>query len=203
MHEGASNRLVPLACLCALAIVALLVWALPGSAQAASVVGPGGQISGCYLKKGKAKGALRVVPAGKRCKKGEKRLTWNAQGPQGQTGDQGATGGTGGTGASGLQTQIDTLKTQVTQLTSQLTALTDQVTQLDGILSGVTNQDLLDAIGATPLVNQLCTEVPTVVNQLNSVRTVLNNLSLGGIIPVGLVLNVTGVPAALPGFACS
>lgn len=200
MNETAANRLLPLAGACALAIAVLLIWVLPGSAQAASVVGPGGQISGCYKKGGKAKGTLRVVPPGKRCQKGEKRLNWSAQGPQGQTGGQGTTGGTGD---SGLQSQINDLRTQVTELTSQLTDLVGQVNSLQGILSGVTNQELLDAIGATPLVNQLCTEVPELVDQLNSVRTVLNNLSLGGIIPVGLVLNVTGVPAALPAFACS
>jgi hypothetical protein len=171
-------RQLPLPGLLALAVAVILIWVLPGSAQAASVVGPGGQINGCYKKKGKAKGTLRVVPAGKRCKKGEKRLAWNAQGPQGQTGGQGGTGATGGQGDAGLQSQITDLRNQITQLTSQLAELTGQL-------------------------NSLCAVVPTLVTQLNSIRTVLNTLSLGGVIPVGLVLDVTGVPAALPSFACS
>jgi hypothetical protein len=87
MTESPATRLTPIAGLCALALAAVLIWVLPGSAEA--VVGPNGQISGCYKEKGKAKGTLRVVPAGKRCKKGEKRLAWNAHGPQGQTGGQG------------------------------------------------------------------------------------------------------------------
>ena len=174
MREGAATRLATVAGICALAIAVMLIWALPGSARAAPVVSPSGQITSCYVKKGRAKGTLRVVPAGKRCKKGERRLTWNAQGPQGQTGGQ---GGTGGTGESGLQSQITDLRSQISQLTSQLTQLTGQL-------------------------NQLCAAVPTLVTQLNTIRTVLDGLSLGGIIPIGLVLDVTGLPAALPAFAC-
>jgi hypothetical protein len=140
MHERAAIsriRLGPAAGLLALAVVVLLIWAMPGSSEAAGVVGPSGQISSCYKKKGKAKGTLRVVPAGKRCKKGEKRLTWNGQGPQGQTGGQGDTGATGGAGDSGLQTQITELKSQIEQLTAQLNQLCavvpTLVTQLNSI----------------------------------------------------------------------
>jgi hypothetical protein len=179
MHETAASRLSPIAALSALAIAALLIAIVPGSARAAPVVGPNGQITGCYKKKGKAKGTLRVVPAGKRCKKGEKRLGWNAQGPQGQNGGQGGTGATGGTGDSGLQSQITDLKNQITQLTSQLTALTAQV-------------------------NSLCGEVGTLVTQGNSTLTGLGAPSLTGtLLGLGsLGLSFPSLPSALSAYNC-
>jgi hypothetical protein len=195
MHERAATQVLPGAGLCVLAIAVLLVWGVPGSAQAASVVGPGGQISSCYLKKGKAKGSLRVVPAGKHCKKGEKKLTWNAQGPQGQTGGQGGTGGTGGTGDSGLQSQIDSLKSQISQLTSQLTQLTGQVTTLQGILAGVDNQDLL---GALANVNSLCDETSSIVDYTGGAGDVFDALDLG--LPLLNLGNL--IPAPLSAYTC-
>jgi peptidoglycan hydrolase CwlO-like protein len=157
MPAPAASRLRSIAALCALSIAVLLIGVLPASANAASVVGPSGQINGCYKKKGKAKGTLRVVPAGKKCKKGEKRLGWNTQGPQGQNGGQGGTGTTGGTGDSGLLTQITDLKSQITQLTSQLTQLTAQVTSLCGQVDTLTTQanSTLTGLGAPNLTGTL------------------------------------------------
>jgi hypothetical protein len=184
------STLIPirlLAAACGLAGAILLFWVLPGEASAAGVVAPSGQISGCYVKKGKAKGTLRVVPPGRRCRKGEKPLSWNALGQTGTTGAQGTQGVTG---------QLDSLTTQLSQLETR-------VTQLEGILSGITNTDLLSAIAGLGNVDALCTEVSTVVGQLNGVRTVLNGLSLGGIIPLGLLLTVPSIPSALSPFSCS
>lgn len=180
---------LPVAVLCAL-VVALLA-AAAGGAQAASVVGPGGEVTGCYVKKAKKKkgtrfivpkGTLRVVPPGKRCKKGERQIAWNAVGQPGQTGSQGGSG----------QVSVTTLQDRVTQLQ-------DRVTQLESILSGVTNGGLLGAIAS---VNSLCAEVPTVVGQVNGIRSVLSGLSLSGVIPGGLLLTVPAIPSALPSYAC-
>jgi hypothetical protein len=57
-----------------------------------------GAISGCYAKKG---GKLRVVKAGKTCKKTERPLTWSQTGPAGAAGPRGATGPKGAKGAPG------------------------------------------------------------------------------------------------------
>jgi hypothetical protein len=173
-----------LAAVCALAGALLLGGVAAGEAHAAGVVGPSGQVTGCYVKKGKAKGTLRVVPSGKRCRKGEKPLTWNALGQAGQPGQQGSSGTPGGSG-------------QLGSLTTQLSDLQSRVTQLESLLSGLTNTDLLTA------VSSLCTQMSTVVTQLNSVRTVLSGLSLTGIIPLGLLLNVPSIPSALAPFSCS
>jgi hypothetical protein len=177
-----------LAVSCALAGALLLSGIAAGDANAAGVVGPTGQVSSCYVKKGKAKGTLRVVPPGHRCRKGEKPLFWNAQGQSGSTGAQGGSGSPG--------------QTDTSSLTTQLTQLQDRVTQLEGVLTGLTNVDLLGAVGSVADVNALCSQVPTVVTQLNSVRTVLSGLSLSGIIPLGLGLTVPSIPSALSPFTC-
>jgi hypothetical protein len=167
---------------------ALLLGAIAAGHAEAGVVGPSGQITGCYVKKGKAKGTLRVVPPGQRCRKGEKPLSWNAQGQSGSTGVQ---------GGSGSSSQTD-----LSSLTIQLSQLQTRVTQLEGVLAGLTNTDLLGAVAAVADVNALCTQVPTVVTQLNSVRTVLSGLSLSGVIPLGLGLTVPSIPSALSPFSC-
>jgi hypothetical protein len=198
-----SARLLAFAC--ALATAVLLSAIAAGQAHAASVVGPTGQITGCYVKKGKAKGTLRVVPSGQRCRKGEKPVSWAAQGQPGSSGTSGAQGSPG---------QIDSLTTQISELQSR-------VTQLEGVLTGITNGDLLgaitnaaklngistqqltDAIDAVATVDALCTQMSTVTTQLNSVRTVLSGLSLSGVIPIGLLLNVPSIPSALSPFSCT
>jgi hypothetical protein len=197
--------------LCAVGAAGLLLTLGAASADAASVVGSDGTISGCYVKKGKRKGDLRVVPAKKRCRKGEKRLFWNAQGQAGQTGAQGGTGGQGGSGTVTTESRISQLETQVTDLQSQ-------VTQLQSILAGVTNTDLLDAISnaakldgisaqnlsdtvaSLASVDSLCTEMGTVVGQVNALRTVISGISLDTLLAV--VLNIPILPAALPSYTC-
>ena len=67
----------------------------------------GSKITGCYSRKS---GSLRVVKAGKRCKRGERKIIWakdgvrgvrGAQGTHGSRGDAGARGVTGAGGATG------------------------------------------------------------------------------------------------------
>jgi hypothetical protein len=203
MDELIAPRLRLFAVLSGLAIALLVAAIGPSGASAASVVGPSGQISGCYVKKGKTKGNLRVVPPGKRCRRNEKPVSWAAQGQSGQSGQSGAQGGSG-------QTSLTTLQDRITQLESQ-------VTQLQSILAGVTNTDLLGAItnasklngisaadltGALASVDSLCTEVGTqVVPQLNTIGSGLTGLSLGGVIPPLLTLPVPTIPS-LATYAC-
>jgi hypothetical protein len=170
---------------CALVGALLLVAIAPSGAHAANVVGPTGQISACYAKKGKSQGALRVVRPGKRCRKGEAPVSLSARGQQGTSGAQGGSG------------QVDS------SVTSQITELQSRVTELEGVLSGLTNTDLLNAVGAVATVDALCTTMSTAVGQLNSIRTVLSGLTLGGVIPLGLVLSVPSLPSALSPFSCS
>src|SRR5215207_9063680 len=76
-----------------------------GAYAASSIVGPDGQIHGCYMKKGKGKGQLRVVKAKARCKRRERKIAWQqkgdgARGPAGPRGARGARGATGPQGAT-------------------------------------------------------------------------------------------------------
>ena len=57
-----------------------------------------GSISSCYAKKG---GKLRVVKAGKTCKKTERPLTWSQTGPAGAAGAKGPAGPKGAKGDPG------------------------------------------------------------------------------------------------------
>jgi hypothetical protein len=76
-----------------LTVVAIVAVAAGGGwALAAS---SGGVIKACAAKKG---GALRVA---KKCKHGERKLSWNIQGPQGPPGPQGPAGTSGASGTSG------------------------------------------------------------------------------------------------------
>jgi hypothetical protein len=57
-------------------------------------------VQACAVKAGKYRGALRLVSAGKRCKRGERRIVWNVLG---QPGLQGAVGTSGSQGEKGSQ----------------------------------------------------------------------------------------------------
>jgi hypothetical protein len=51
-------------------------------------------------------------------------------------------------------------------------------------------------------VDPLCTELSTVVTQVNAIRTVLTGPLFGGVIPLGLRLTVPSSPSALSAYAC-
>ena len=59
-------------------------------------------VTACAVKAGRDKGAVRLVASGSRCRKGERRVSWNKQGVPGLPGAQGAAGPTGPTGAPGF-----------------------------------------------------------------------------------------------------
>jgi hypothetical protein len=82
-----------------LATVALFV-ALGGGAWAASggLIGAGGVIHACVPNKG---GPLSVVRPGEKCGRGQRRISFNQQGPPGQTGPQGPPGPAGRQGGQG------------------------------------------------------------------------------------------------------
>lgn len=79
-------------------LLALFV-ALGGTSLAATQIpGPGGVIHACYQKRS---GALNVVAATKRCRRGERALAFNQTGPQGAQGIQGPAGQPGAPGKDG------------------------------------------------------------------------------------------------------
>ncbi|MBV9311416.1 MAG: hypothetical protein JOZ73_11315 [Solirubrobacterales bacterium] len=70
-------------------VAALVIAAVSGWAY--SAFGAGGVINACAKKKG---GALRIA---KKCKKKERKVSWNQQGPAGQNGKNGTNGTNGAT----------------------------------------------------------------------------------------------------------
>ena len=82
--------------------------AVSGMAAIAAKKPSGSQITACYAKKS---GALRVLKAGKRCKRGERKIAWTkngvrgtrgVRGARGARGSQGPEGGNGARGATGI-----------------------------------------------------------------------------------------------------
>lgn len=206
-----------LALLASVAVVALLVGALGGTAVAAPI-GKGGKVQACYRVKGKAKGAMRVVPTGKKCRKGERKLAWatvgstagpagpvGPTGPRGSAGDAGATGATGPAGSSNeaaLQAKIAGLTLKVEGLEGILQGVTNgQLTGTIDKLTGITGLQLNETVGALPVVDSLCTQAAAVPGQINAVGTALGGLTLGGLIPGGLVLTIPSLTAVTP-FTC-
>jgi hypothetical protein len=189
-----------------LALVGLLSVALASTAVAAPAPGANGQVSACYRVKGKAKGAMRVVPAGKKCKKGERKLAWSVTGPpgaQGATGAQGGQGAQGPSGSNGTDGSNGTPATGVVALETKVASLTLEVANLEGILDGVTNVGLTEAVKAVPQVGALCTQATSLTSQSNLLGAAMGGLSLNGILTgLGGLLNIPALPAALPAFTC-
>jgi hypothetical protein len=155
-----------------LVALAALISLVVGGASA-SAASKGGKIHACVAKKGPDKGAMRLA-RGNRCKRGEKKLIWNKRGKAGQAGAPGETGPAGPAGAGGS--------------TDQLLALIQQ------------QQAAIDAL--TQQLSALCTQVSAVTSQSDALRTVISGLSLDGVIPIGLLLDIPGLPAPLGAFGC-
>ena len=75
-------------------VATLCLVALIGAGAVAAIAQTGSKtMAACYKTKGKTKGTMRyVTSASAKCKKGEKKITWNQTGPQGPAGTAGARG---------------------------------------------------------------------------------------------------------------
>jgi hypothetical protein len=222
-NHAASNGNVKtrfLAAPVALFATAILFAGLCGSAAAAKPVSKDGKIHTCYKVKGKAKGSLRVVPAGKKCMKGWRKLAWTATSSIGQsgaggtsaTGAQGASG-SGGSGSNGSNgTNGSNGSDEVAVLQTKVAALTLKLQGLEGVLDGVTNGDLTgvvdalggisgdelgDAVAVPPVLESVCAQASTLTGGLDSVNEGIKDLSILGL--PGLSLGNLGVlPGNLP-----
>src|SRR3954451_1013691 len=107
----------------ALAVCLLLAAAPAGGAQ---LIGKDGKVYACYKTKGKGKGSVRLVAKKGKCRKGERKISWNARGPSGTAGSPGETGAGGGPGeggapgAAGLETRVNSLLNRVDSLEDKL-----------------------------------------------------------------------------------
>jgi hypothetical protein len=149
---------------------------LVGPATAASPV-KNGQVRACYKVKGKSKGAMRVVK-GKRCKRGERPLTWSVTGPAGASGAAGSQGSPGSQGVSGVQgnpgaagsagsagagTSLASLETKVASLSLEVNALEDLLVPKVA--------DLEDVVGDLPALQSTVSGLNSTVTGLGTTVT--------------------------------
>lgn len=132
-------------------------------------------VQACVVKAGKHRGSLRLVSAGKRCKRGERRIVWSVlgppgpQGPAGTTGSPGEKGSQGNAGAEGTAGAegkagaegqagspgvVDlSLKELVETQGEQIKTLTDNLDSTTLLLQGVTHAQLTTAVEAGAKLN--------------------------------------------------
>lgn len=220
MGVGISGSRIVTLVLALLATAALCAAAVVGEASGASLVSKNGRVYACYKAKGKRKGAVRLVAKNAKCRKGEKKVSWSVTGPSGQIGENGqngenGAGGEGGTGGEKGTTGNGTTGTQ--SLEKQVQSLTSKLTSLESVLKGITNTELLGALGKlqgvsgtglqeavakVPVVNQLCGQASLLTTQSNALGTALGGIELGGTIPSLLKLIKPLPPTPLETFTC-
>jgi hypothetical protein len=211
MGFGISGSRFGMLALALLAAAALCVVAVVGEADGAKLVGKDGRVYACYKAKGKRKGAVRLVTKKGKCHKGEKKVSWGAApgtpGENGQNGENGV-GGEGGAGGEkgatatqGLEKQVQSLTSKVTQLESVLKGITNtELLGALGKLQGVSGTGLQEAVAKVPVVNTLCAQSSKLTEQSNGMAAAIKGLSLVGTTLISIVS--PQLPAALPSFSC-
>jgi hypothetical protein len=212
MGVGNSGSRIGTPVLALLAATALCAALIVGEASAAKLVGKDGKVYACYKAKGKRKGAVRLVAEKGKCHKGEKKVSWSVTGPSGEsgTGGENGTAGEGGAGGEkgatatqGLEKQVQSLTGKVTQLESVLKGITNtELLGALGKLQGVSGAGLQEAVAKVPVVNTLCKQSGLLTTQANALDTALGGFELGGTIPPLLHLITPMVPQPLESFSC-
>lgn len=157
----------------AILLLALCVACSPASAKPRASSAGVHTVQACAVKAGKHRGSLRLISAGKKCKRGERRIVWSVLGPPGPQGGVGTTGsqgekgsqGTAGAegvagpeGKAGAEGQAGTpgapgavdlsLKELVETQGKQIDALTNSLDTTTPLLQGVTHEQLTTAVEA-------------------------------------------------------
>ena len=212
MGVGTSTSRIGTIALALLAAAALCAAVLVGEASGA-LIGKDGRVYACYKAKGKRKGAVRLVAKKGKCHKGEKKVSWGATpglpGENGQNGENGVAGegGAGGekgtTATQGLEKQVQSLTSKVTQLESVLKGITNtELLGALGKLQGVSGTGLQEAVASVANVKALCAQTSVLTTQSNALGSALGGIELGGLIPALLKLVVPAAPKALEPFSC-
>lgn len=194
--------------LLAAAVLLCLLVSVPASG--APLVGKDGKVYACYKTKGKAKGNVRLVAKKGKCRKGERKTSWNVTGPSGASGENGSGGSpgeggsTGPAGTAGLEKQISTLSSKVSALEGVLKGITNgDLTGLLAKLQGISPTQLQEAVKSVANVNALtgqvgalCSQASALTGQTNALRGVLAGAEVLG------SLLFPSLPVALPAFSC-
>lgn len=187
-----------------LALLGLLAFSSTASARPA--IAKDGKIYACYKVKGKAKGTVRLAGSSKaRCPRKWKKVSWYANGgpsapglvaPPGPAGPKGDTGAQGEQGVPGTAGNV-----VVKELEDKVSELLTRVQSLESILNGVTNTELLNAIGLVPAVGALCEQAEDLTSQTTALGSTLSSLNTV-LSPLLLGFSPVSVPTALPAFSC-
>jgi hypothetical protein len=143
----------------AILLLALCVACSPASAKPRMSSTAVHTVQACAVKSGKRRGSLRLISAGKKCKRGERRIVWSVLGPPGPQGVAGAQGevgsqgnaGSGGAagleGKAGASGMVDlSLEELVETQGEQIETLTDNLQSTMSLLQGVTHEQLTTAV---------------------------------------------------------
>lgn len=189
-----------------LAGAAILLFALVGTAGAASPIGKDGKIHACYRVKGKPKGNLRIVPQSrKRCRRGERKVAWSASGMTGVPGVNGTAGNTSGgqTGTNGSNGVDSSDGSNEAALKTQVASLNVKVDGLEKVLGDVTNGQLTEAVDSLGLVDDLCTQNEELANQIDLIAGVVEGLGLNEALDLlGGLLEIPELPEPLGTLGC-
>jgi hypothetical protein len=215
MGVGISGSRLGALALALLAAAAICFTALVTNAGAVKLVGPDGQVYACYKAKGKRKGAVHLVTKKGKCRKGEKKVSWNTVGPQGKSGESGENGSNGSNGVGGESgangtAGMQTLEKQVNQLTSKITSLegvlkginNTELTSVIAKLQGISPTQLQEAVAALTKVNSLCTQASKLTSQSNALNESIGGLELLNALPVVELKKAVPLPAPLSAFTC-
>jgi hypothetical protein len=203
--QGQAARRLPLLVTAILICAALVLTALAESA-AAGLVAKDGKVYACYRTKGKAKGTVRLVAKQRKCRKGEKKISWSATGPAGENGQSGANGesgaGGGAPGAAGLEGRIEKLTDRVETLESKLKGITNAaLAEALSKLQGISATQLQEAVKGIANVNALCAQGKKLTEQVNSLGGALGAAEVIGGLGLSLLFP-QALPSPLASFGC-
>lgn len=214
MGVGNSGRRIGAVAI-ALFVSAALCVALVASAGGAKLVGKDGRVYACYKAKGKAKGAVRLVPKGRKCHKGEKKISWGVTGPAGESGQSGENGNNGTNGEGGLGGEKGTAS--LGSMQKQVESLTSKLATVESVLKGITNGDLTgmlsklqgisptqlqEAVSSVAKVNELCSQTSKLTSQSNALGSALGGLELLGGLGSIVPSSAAPIPTPLSTFSC-
>jgi hypothetical protein len=165
-------------------------------------------VQACAVKSGKRRGSLRLISAGKKCKRGERRIVWDVlgppgpqglvgtAGPQGERGSQGSVGAEGAIGEegkAGVSGVVDlSLEELVETQGEQIETLTDNLQSTTSLLQGVTHEQLTTAVEAGVKLNGIAgSDIDGAITNANKLVGVTGSELTSGLANAGKLAGIT------------
>ncbi len=213
-QSKSASRLFAVPFSAAILLFTLLVACSPASAKPRASSASPHTVQACAVKVGKHRGSLRLISAGKRCKRGERRIVWSVLGPPGPQGAAGSPGekgsqgnvGAGGTagpeGKAGAEGQAGSpgppgvvdlsLKELVETQGKQIETLTDSLETTTSLLQGVTHEQLTTAVDAGTKLNGIAaSDIEGAITNANKLVGVTGTELSSGLANAGKLVGIT------------